>query len=57
MSEFGPLLDRDPLPLEVERQVDRLSDEFERAWKAGALTPDRGLPGPCSGCGTNTAAR
>lgn len=35
MSEFGPLLDRDPLPLEVERQVDRLSDEFERAWKAG----------------------
>ncbi len=26
---------RDKLPLEVEQQIDQLSDEFERAWKAG----------------------
>jgi hypothetical protein len=35
MSQSGPQPDRQPLSLEVERQIDRLSDEFERAWKAG----------------------
>ncbi len=28
--------DRERLPLEVEQQIDQLSDEFERAWKAGS---------------------
>ena len=35
MSQSGPQPDRAPLPLEVEQQIDRVSDEFERAWQSG----------------------
>ena len=38
MSQSGPQPDRAPLPLEVEQQIDRVSDEFERAWRS-AQTP------------------
>ena len=35
MSERDPQPDRPQLPLEVEQQIDRISDEFELAWKSG----------------------
>ncbi len=35
MMEHDPQPDRERLPLEVEQQIDQLSDEFERAWKEG----------------------
>ena len=35
MSHSGPQPDHQPLPLEVEQQIDRVSDEFERAWQSG----------------------
>ncbi len=31
----GQQPNRDQLPLEIEQQIDRLSDEFESAWKKG----------------------
>jgi len=34
MSE-SPQPDREQLPLAVEQQIDRLSDEFERDWRSG----------------------
>jgi hypothetical protein len=35
MSARDAQPDREPLPLEVEQQLDRVSDEFERAWRSG----------------------
>ena len=57
MSERDPQPDRPQLPLEVEQQIDRVSDEFERAWKSGTDAAHRGLPGSRSGGGTIAAAR
>ena len=37
MSKHGPQPDRVPVPLEVEQQIDRVSDEFEGAWKTGQV--------------------
>ena len=47
------------LPLEMEQQIDRVCDEFERAWKAGQTpriedyldrVPDVGRDGCCKNC-------
>ena len=38
-----------PLPLDVEKQIDRVSDEFERAWKAGQVATHRRLSGSRAG--------
>ena len=45
MSEHGPQPDHPPLPLEVEQQIDRVSREFESAWKSEKVATHRGLRG------------